>query len=112
LSAVARTAGVAIMPIEIVNNLPLLSVSVADQNIPVTFDLGGNEPIGLTTRALERIKVEILPDAYTLDYPVLEECWEARIAQQMAAHELPRTTPLYDRRDHEVVVDELERILI
>jgi hypothetical protein len=30
----------------------------------------------------------------------------------MAAHELPRTTPMYDRRDDEVAVDEVERILI
>jgi site-specific recombinase XerD len=34
------------------------------------------------------------------------------IAQQMAAHESPRTTALYDRRDDEVAVDEVERILI
>ena len=30
----------------------------------------------------------------------------------MAAHESPRTTALYDRRDDEVVVDQVERILI
>ena len=34
------------------------------------------------------------------------------LAQQMAAHELPRTTALYDRRDDEMAVDEVERILI
>ena len=34
------------------------------------------------------------------------------LAQQMAAHESPRTTSLYDRRDDEVAVDEVERILI
>jgi site-specific recombinase XerD len=34
------------------------------------------------------------------------------IAQQMAAHESPRTTALYDRRDDEVAVDEVERVLI
>jgi len=34
------------------------------------------------------------------------------LAQQMAAHESPRTTALYDRRDDEVAVDEVERILI
>ena len=34
------------------------------------------------------------------------------IAQQMAAHESPRTTALYDRRDDEVAVDEVERILL
>jgi hypothetical protein len=30
----------------------------------------------------------------------------------MAAHESPRMTALYDRRDDEVAVDEVERILI
>jgi integrase/recombinase XerD len=34
------------------------------------------------------------------------------LAQQMAAHESPRTTALYDRRDDEVAVVEVERILI
>jgi site-specific recombinase XerD len=34
------------------------------------------------------------------------------LAQQMAAHESPRTTALYDRRDDDVAVDEVERILI
>jgi site-specific recombinase XerD len=34
------------------------------------------------------------------------------LAQQMAAHESPRTTALYDRRDDEVAVAEVERILI
>jgi hypothetical protein len=64
-SAVAGTAGVTSVPLEIVNNFPVLMVSVGDQKIPVAFDLGGDEPIELTTQALEKIKVEILPDAYT-----------------------------------------------
>ena len=34
------------------------------------------------------------------------------LAQQMAAHESPRTTALYDRRDDEVAVSEVERIMI
>jgi site-specific recombinase XerD len=34
------------------------------------------------------------------------------LAQQMAAHESARTTALYDRRDDEIAVDEVERILI
>jgi integrase len=34
------------------------------------------------------------------------------LAQQMAAHESPRTTALYARRDDKVAVDEVERILI
>jgi site-specific recombinase XerD len=34
------------------------------------------------------------------------------LAQQMAAHESPRTTALYDWRDDEVAVDEVERTLI
>jgi integrase len=34
------------------------------------------------------------------------------IAQQIAAHESSRTTGLYDRRDDDVALDEVERILI
>jgi site-specific recombinase XerD len=34
------------------------------------------------------------------------------IAQQMANHESSRTTGLYDRRDDQVSLDEIERILI
>ena len=31
-------------------------------------------------------------------------------AQQMAAHESPKTTKLYDRRDDAITLDEVERI--
>lgn len=34
------------------------------------------------------------------------------VAQQMANHENARTTGLYDRRDDQVSLDEVERILI
>ncbi len=34
------------------------------------------------------------------------------VAQQMAAHESPRTTKLYDRREEEISLDEVERIAI
>jgi integrase len=34
------------------------------------------------------------------------------VAQQMANHESARTTGLYDRRDDQVLLDEVERILI
>jgi integrase/recombinase XerD len=34
------------------------------------------------------------------------------LAQLMATHESPRATVLYGRRDDEVAVDEVERILI
>ena len=33
-------------------------------------------------------------------------------AQQMAAHESPRTTKLYDRTGDEITLDEVERITI
>lgn len=64
LSSVAGTAGVATVPIEIVNHFPVLSISVGDQSIPVAFDLGGDEPIELTTEVLKKIVVEFLSDAY------------------------------------------------
>jgi hypothetical protein len=33
-------------------------------------------------------------------------------AQQIAAHESPRTTKLYDRRSDAISLDEIERIVI
>ncbi len=34
------------------------------------------------------------------------------LAQQMAAHESARTTGLYNRRDEEITLDEVERVVI
>jgi hypothetical protein len=34
------------------------------------------------------------------------------LREQMAADELPCTTPMYDRRDDEVAVGEVEQVLI
>jgi integrase/recombinase XerD len=34
------------------------------------------------------------------------------VAQQIAGHESARTTGLYDRRDDEVSLDEVEKIII
>ena len=34
------------------------------------------------------------------------------VAQQIANHESPRTTKLYDRREEEISLDEIERIMI
>jgi integrase/recombinase XerD len=37
---------------------------------------------------------------------------KVEVAQQMAGHSDPRTTKLYDRRQDEISLDEVERILI
>lgn len=42
----------------------------------------------------------------------LKNAGKLEIAQQIAAHESPRTTGLYDRRDDDVSLDEVERITI
>jgi hypothetical protein len=51
-----------------------------------------------------------------LEMRVEDVCTQERgrreIAQQMANHESARTTGLYDRRDDEVSLDEVERIVI
>lgn len=60
--APAEEAG--FVPIEIVHNFPVLSVSIGDQDIPVVFDLGGDNTIELTQSALEKITVRPLPDKY------------------------------------------------
>jgi len=40
----------------------------------------------------------------------LQNGGKLEIAQQMAGHQSARTTGLYDRRNHEVALDEVERI--
>ena len=42
----------------------------------------------------------------------LENGGSVEHAQQIAAHESPRTTKLYDRRNDQISLDEIERILI
>ena len=43
---------------------------------------------------------------------LLEQGVPMEKAQQMAAHESPRTTKLYDRTGDEITLDEVERIAI
>ena len=42
----------------------------------------------------------------------LKNSGKLEIAQHIANHESPRTTKLYDRRQDEISLDEVERILI
>jgi len=42
----------------------------------------------------------------------LKNSGKLEIAQQIANHESPRTTKLYDRRQDEISLDEIERIAI
>jgi integrase/recombinase XerD len=42
----------------------------------------------------------------------LRNSGKLEVAQQIANHEAPRTTKLYDRRQDEISLDEIERIAI
>ena len=42
----------------------------------------------------------------------LQDNGSLHTAQAVVAHELPRTTKLYDRRQDQLALDEIERILI
>jgi hypothetical protein len=42
----------------------------------------------------------------------LEACGTMEKAQQIAAHESPKTTKLYDRTNDQISLDEIERITI
>jgi hypothetical protein len=42
----------------------------------------------------------------------LKNSGKLEVAQQIANHESPRTTRLYDRRQDEISLDEIERITI
>jgi hypothetical protein len=52
------------VPIELVNNFPVLDVSVDDQSVPVMFDLGGSDEIVLSKAALDSLPVERLAETY------------------------------------------------
>jgi len=52
------------VPIELVNNFPVLKVSVGDQTVAVMFDLGGSDEIVLTSEALRSLNVERLTETY------------------------------------------------
>jgi hypothetical protein len=47
-----------------------------------------------------------------LTAPVAASCIDTEYAQQMAAHESARTTKLYDRRNDQVTLDQVERIVL
>jgi hypothetical protein len=61
-----------------------------------------------TTRAVRAI----LPSGRSAPLPARLAFDVSGSGTQMAAHESLRTTALYDRRDDQVAVDEVERILI
>jgi hypothetical protein len=52
------------VPISLVNNFPVLKVSIGDHSVDVMFDLGGSDEIVLTTDALRSLEVERLPETY------------------------------------------------
>jgi integrase len=45
-------------------------------------------------------------------YCLFAQRWAAGIGQQMAAHESAHTTKLYDRRNDQVTLDQVERIVL
>jgi hypothetical protein len=53
------------IPIEIINNFPVVGVDIGGHTIAVSFDLGGDEAIELTTEALSKIEVRYLQERYT-----------------------------------------------
>jgi hypothetical protein len=52
------------VPIELINNFPVLEVTVGDQPVSVMFDLGGSDEIVLSTAALSSLEVERLTETY------------------------------------------------
>jgi len=60
----APTQSPVTVPIELVNNFPVLKVSVDDQSVAVMFDLGGSDELVLTSDALRPLKVERLSETY------------------------------------------------
>lgn len=53
------------IPLQIVNNFPVVDVLLNGKPIPVAVDLGGDDTIELTTTALSKVEVRYLQDRYT-----------------------------------------------
>jgi hypothetical protein len=60
----ASTQSPVTVPIQLVNNFPVLDVSIEDQVVAVMFDLGGSDEIVLTSEALRPLNVERLTETY------------------------------------------------
>ena len=52
------------IPIELINNFPVLEVAVGNRSVKVMFDLGGSEQIALSKDALASLRVEPLEETY------------------------------------------------
>jgi hypothetical protein len=52
------------VPIELINNFPVLEVGVGGQTVAVMFDLGGSDEIVLSKAALDALRVERLAETY------------------------------------------------
>jgi hypothetical protein len=53
------------VPIELINNFPVLAITVGEEPVSVMFDLGGSDEIVLSPAALRSLKVERLAETYT-----------------------------------------------
>lgn len=101
---------------------------VGEKNVPL-FQSTGGKGRGLTGTAMSRfdawamvkkrakeagITAEISPHSFraTGITAYLENGGTIEHAQQIAAHESPRTTKLYDRTNDQITLDEIERIAI
>jgi hypothetical protein len=60
----APTQSPVTVPIELVNNFPVMKIKVGDQAVAVMFDLGGSDEIVLTSDALRLLKVDRLTETY------------------------------------------------
>lgn len=52
------------VPLELINNFPVLEVAVGTQSLSVMFDLGGSDQIVLSKAALASLDVELLEETY------------------------------------------------
>lgn len=53
-----------VVPIDLVNNFPVLEITIDDRSLPVMFDLGGSDAVVLSTDALKLLRVERLAETY------------------------------------------------
>jgi hypothetical protein len=64
IASSAPTQSPVAVPIELLNNFPVLEVAIGDRRIPLMFDLGGSDEIVLSSDALRSLQVEYLDETY------------------------------------------------
>lgn len=95
---------------------PLFRTALGKTGLLTKHPMRGADVYRMIQRRAEKAGIETRIGCHTFRATgitaYLKNGGKLEIAQQMAGHSNPKTTSLYDRRNDEVSMDEVERILI